>query len=133
MFNPIQTSTTTTTNTTNTTTTLGLLDLASIDQLRTIDFNDNYVGVLGQKIVISVHLGKNTQTKIEGIPSHFSLTKMLKKLKAKDMLACGGHIAKDKETGCEFIVLQGRFTAEVTAFLTSEGIVDAECIVCRGE
>ena len=54
-------------------------------------------------------------------------------LKAKDMLSCGGHIAKDKDTGCEFIVLQGRFTTEVAAFLTSEGIVDADCIVFRGE
>ena len=98
------------------------------------NFNDTQLdSVLGQKIVISVQRGKNTQTKIEGIPSHFCLNKLLKKLKAKDMLACGGHIAKDKETGCEFIVLQGRFTAEVTAFLTSEGLVDADCIVCRGE
>jgi hypothetical protein len=48
-------------------------------------------------------------------------------------LSCGGHIAKDKETGCEFIVLQGRFTTEVAAFLTSEGIVDADCILFRGE
>jgi translation initiation factor 1 (eIF-1/SUI1) len=97
------------------------------------NFNDTHLGVLGQKIVISVYRGKNTQTKIEGIPSQFSLNKLLKKLKAKDMLSCGGHIAKDKETGCEFIVLQGRFMTEVAAFLTSEGIVDADCIVYRGE
>jgi translation initiation factor 1 (eIF-1/SUI1) len=98
------------------------------------NFNDTHLGgVLGQKIVISVQRGKNTQTKIEGIPSQYSLNKLLKKLKAKDMLSCGGHIAKDKDTGCEFIVLQGRFTTEVAAFLTSEGIVDADCIVFRGE
>jgi translation initiation factor 1 (eIF-1/SUI1) len=98
------------------------------------NFNDTHLGgVLAQKIVISVQRGKNTQTKIEGIPSQYSLNKLLKKLKAKDMLSCGGHIAKDKETGCEFIVLQGRFTMEVAAFLTSEGIVDADCILFRGE
>jgi len=98
------------------------------------NFNETHLsGVLGQKIVISVQRGKNTQTKIEGIPSQYSLNKLLKKLKAKDMLSCGGHIAKDKETGCEFIVLQGRFTTEVAAFLTGEGIVDADCIVFRGE
>jgi len=49
------------------------------------------------------------------------------------MLACGGHIAKDKGTGCEFIVLQGRFSSEVVAFLTSEGLADSDNIVCRGE
>lgn len=98
------------------------------------NFNDTQLdGVLGHKIVISVHRGKNTQTKIEGIPSKFSLNKLLKKLKAKDMLACGGHIAKDKGTGCEFIVLQGRFSSEVVAFLTSEGLADSDNIVCRGE
>ena len=98
------------------------------------NFNDTQLdGVLGNKIVISVHRGKNTQTKIEGIPSKFSLNKLLKKLKAKDMLACGGHIAKDKGSGNKFIVLQGRFSAEVVSFLTSEGLVDAESIVCRGE
>jgi translation initiation factor 1 (eIF-1/SUI1) len=132
MSNPIQTSKSST---------FGIFDFASVDQAQArslaLNFNDindtQHQGVLGQKIVISIQRGKNMQTKIEGIPSHFSLNKLLKKLKAKDMLACGGHIAKDKETGCEFIVLQGRFTAEVTAFLTSEGLVDADCIVCRGE
>jgi translation initiation factor 1 (eIF-1/SUI1) len=119
--------------TTNTTNTLGTFNFSSIDQSQALNFNDTNQGVLGQKIVISVQRGKNTQTKIEGIPSQYCLNKLLKKLKAKDMLSCGGHIAKDKETGCEFIVLQGRFTAEVVAFLTSEGLVDADCIVCRGE
>jgi len=123
---------------TSTASTFGTFDFASVDQGQSqalaLNFNDTeHQGVLGQKIVISIQRGKNMQTKIEGIPSQFSLKKLLKKLKAKDMLACGGHIAKDKETGCEFIVLQGRFTAEVTAFLTSEGLVDADCIVCRGE
>lgn len=116
-----------------TTNTLGTFNFSSIDQSQALNFNDTNQGVLGQKIVISVQRGKNTQTKIEGIPSQYCLNKLLKKLKAKDMLSCGGHIAKDKETGCEFIVLQGRFTAEVVAFLTSEGLVDADCIVCRGE
>jgi translation initiation factor 1 (eIF-1/SUI1) len=105
-------------------------DIVPIGQA--FDLDDTHVDVLGQKIVISVHRAKNTVTKIEGIPTHFSLGKLLKKLKAKDMLSCGGHVAKDKDTGSEFIVLQGSFSVEVAKFLTSEGIVDADCIVCRG-
>jgi translation initiation factor 1 (eIF-1/SUI1) len=97
-----------------------------------IEFDKDHVHVLGQKITISVHRGKNTVTKVEGIPAHFSLNKLLKKLKAKDMLSCGGHIAKDKESGSEFLVLQGSVSAEVAAFLTQEGLADAECIVQRG-
>jgi translation initiation factor 1 (eIF-1/SUI1) len=105
-------------------------DIVPIGQA--FDLDDTHVDVLGQKIVISVHRAKNTVTKIEGIPTHFSLEKLLKKLKAKDMLSCGGHVAKDKDTGSEFIVLQGSFSVEVAKFLTSEGIADADCIVCRG-
>ena len=88
--------------------------------------------VLGAKIVISVHRGKNTVTKIEGIPHQYSLVKLLNKLKLKDALACGGHIAKDKETGRDFIVLQGSFSAEVSAFLIQNGITNADCIIHRG-
>lgn len=88
--------------------------------------------VLGAKIVISVHRGKNTVTKIEGIPDQYSLVKLLNKLKLKDALACGGHIAKDKETGRDFIVLQGSFSAEVSTFLIQNGITNADCIVHRG-
>jgi ubiquitin C len=93
---------------------------------------DDCANVLGQKIIISVQKGKCTVTKVEGIPAKFCLGKLLKKLKAKDMLSCGGHVAKDKETGSEFIQLQGGFSAEVAQFLIQEGICDADCIVRRG-
>lgn len=98
-----------------------------------LDIDDVHVDVLGrQKVIISVHRGKKTVTKVEHIPSHFDLHKILKELKSKDMLSCGGHIAKHTETKHELIVLQGSFSAEVAAFLTSNGIVDPECIVYRG-
>jgi translation initiation factor 1 (eIF-1/SUI1) len=98
-----------------------------------LDMDDVHVDVLGrQKVIISVHRGKKTVTKIEHIPAHFDLHKILKELKSKDKLSCGGHIAKHAETKDELIVLQGAFSAEVAAFLTSNGIVDPECIVYRG-
>ena len=98
-----------------------------------LDMDDVHVDVLGrQKVIISVHRGKKTVTKVEHIPSHFDLHKILKELKSKDMLSCGGHIAKHTETKHELIVLQGSFSVEVAAFLTSNGIVDPECIVYRG-
>jgi translation initiation factor SUI1 len=87
---------------------------------------------LGHKIMISVHRGKKTITKIEGIPNKFNLTKILKKLKSKDVLSCGGHIANDKETGKDFIVLQGSFSAEIAEFLTQQGITEGRFIVHRG-
>jgi translation initiation factor 1 (eIF-1/SUI1) len=90
------------------------------------------VNVLGESIVISVKRGKHTVTQVEGIPSKFCLRKLLKRLKAKDELSCNGHVAKDKESGCEFLVLQGSFSAAVAAFLTREGLADADCIVHRG-
>ena len=98
-----------------------------------LDMDDVHVDVLGrQKVIISVHRGKKTVTKVEHIPSHFDLHKILKELKSKDMLSCGGHIAKHTETKDELIVLQGSFSVEVAAFLTNNGIVDPECIVYRG-
>ena len=97
-----------------------------------MDFGDGQVDVLGRKIIISVQKGKCTVTKVEGIPAKFCLGKLVKKLKAKDMLSCGGHVAKDKESGSELLVLQGSFSAEVAAFLTREGLADAECILRRG-
>ena len=98
-----------------------------------LDIDDVHVDVLGrQKVIISVQRGKKTVTKVEHIPSHFDLHKILKELKSKDMLSCGGHIAKHTETKDELIVLQGSFSVEVAAFLTSNGIVDPECIVYRG-
>ena len=87
---------------------------------------------LGHKIMVSVHRGKKTITKIEGIPNKFNLSKILKKLKSKDVLSCGGHIANDKETGKDFIVLQGSFSAEIAEFLTQEGITEGRFIVHRG-
>ena len=97
-----------------------------------IDNDCGHASVLGAKIVISVQRGKNTVTKIEGIPNQYSLAKLLKKMKAADVLSCGGHIAKDNDTGREFIVLQGSFSTEVSTFLVQTGIADVDCIVHRG-
>jgi translation initiation factor 1 (eIF-1/SUI1) len=97
-----------------------------------LEFDDNQVRLLGHKITISAQRGKNTLTKVEGIPTQFCLSTLLKKLKAKDMLACGGHVAIDTKSGSEFLVLQGSFSAEVESFLIREGIADADCIVHRG-
>jgi translation initiation factor 1 (eIF-1/SUI1) len=95
------------------------------------DYDDDD-DVLGHKIIISVHRGKKTITKIEGIQDKFNLVKILKKLKSKDVLSCGGHIAKDKETGKDFIVVQGSYSTEITAFLTQEGIAEERFIIYRG-
>ena len=94
--------------------------------------NDDDDSGFGCKIMISVHRGKKTITKIEGIPDKFNLVKILKKLKSKDVLSCGGHIAKDKETGKDFIVVQGSYSSEIAAFLTQEGIAEERFIVFRG-
>ena len=94
--------------------------------------NDDDDDGFGCKIMISVHRGKKTITKIEGIPDKFNLVKILKKLKSKDVLSCGGHIAKDKETGKDFIVVQGSYSSEIAAFLTQEGIAEERFIVFRG-
>jgi translation initiation factor 1 (eIF-1/SUI1) len=48
------------------------------------------------------------------------------------MLSCGGHIAKDKETGKDFIVLQGSYSSEVAAFLAQEGIAEERNVIYRG-
>jgi len=104
---------------------LGFADLMHVNRTQCFD-------VLGPKIVISVRRGKKTITKVEGIPTQFNLGQLLKRLKAKDMLSCGGHVAKNKESGNEFLVLQGSFPAEVAAFLTREGLAEADCIVQRG-
>ena len=101
------------------------------------DDGDSAAGtVLGRKVVISAQSGKHKVTKVEGIPAKFCLGKLVKKLKAKDMLSCGGHVAKDKETGSEFIQLQGGSDASATKvaqFLIQDGICDGrDCILCRG-
>jgi translation initiation factor 1 len=88
--------------------------------------------ILAQKIMISVHRGKKTITKIEGIPDKFNLVKILKKLKSKDVLSCGGHIAKDKETGKDFIVVQGSYSLEIETFLVQEDITEKRLIIHRG-
>ena len=93
-----------------------------------MDFGDGQVDVLGRKIIISVQKVPHLVTIIEGVT--VPLAELLKKL--KKLLSCGGHVAKDKETGSEFIQLQGGFSAEVAQFLIQEGICDADCIVHRG-
>ena len=96
------------------------------------DDNDNDDDIFAQKISISVHRGKKTITKIEGIPDKFNLVKILKKLKSKDVLSCGGHIAKDKETGKDFIVVQGSYSYEIETFLIQEDIAEKRLIIHRG-
>jgi translation initiation factor 1 (eIF-1/SUI1) len=96
------------------------------------DDNDNDDDILAQKIMISVHRAKKTITKIEGIPDKFNLVKILKKLKSKDVLSCGGHIAKDKETGKDFIVVQGSYSLEIETFLVQEDITEKRLIIHRG-
>ena len=96
-----------------------------------MDFGDGQVDVLGRKIIISVQKVPHLVTIIEGVT--VPLAELLKKL--KKLLSCGGHVAKDKETGSEFIQLQGGsndFSAKVAQFLIQEGICDADCIVHRG-
>ena len=84
--------------------------------------------VLGRKITISVQAGKRKVTKVEGIPEQYSLEKLLKKL--QKMHSCGGHVAKDE--GEKFLVLHGKFSAEVTRFLMQEGLADSDGIIHRG-
>ena len=71
-------------------------------------------------------------TTVEGIPETHNLGELLKKLKAKDMLSCGGHVAQDKATGNRLLVLQGSFSAQVARCLTREGVASADCIEHRG-
>jgi len=104
---------------------------------QTLDLDDNdgdsAAGtVLGRKIVVSVQSGKHKVTKVEGIPAKYSLGELLKKMKAQSVFSCGGHVAKDKESGREFLVLQGSFSAAVAAFLAREGVADSDSIVRRG-
>jgi translation initiation factor 1 len=106
------------------------LNIATITHSGSSDGHDD--DGFGRKIMISVHRGKKTITKIEGIPDKFNLVKILKKLKSKDVLSCGGHIAKDKETDKDFIVLQGSYSSEIAAFLAQEGIAEERFIVFRG-
>jgi translation initiation factor 1 (eIF-1/SUI1) len=100
--------------------------------------DDGHVDVLAKrKILISVQKmkkkkGEGEVTKVEGIPETHNLGELLKKLKAKDMLSCGGHVAQDKATGSRLLVLQGSFSAQVARFLTREGVASADCIMHRG-
>jgi len=100
--------------------------------------DDGHVDVLAKrKILISVQKVKKKKgtgevTKVEGIPENHDLGELLKKLKAKDMLSCGGHVAQDKATGSKLLVLQGRFSAQVARFLTREGVASVDCIMHRG-
>jgi translation initiation factor 1 (eIF-1/SUI1) len=98
----------------------------------------SHVDVLTRRrILISVHKvkkkrGEGEVTKVEGIPDNHDLCDLLKKLKAKNMLSCGGHVAEDKATRSKFLVLQGSFSAQVARFLTREGVASADCIERRG-
>jgi translation initiation factor 1 (eIF-1/SUI1) len=112
---------------------LGLSDLVRFNPV--VDFGDDHqvpVDVLGRKIIISVQKAPHLVTIIDGVTA--PLAELLKKL--RKLLSCGGHVAKDKKTGSEFIQLLGGSDASATKvaqFLIQEGICDARaCIVCRG-
>jgi len=97
------------------------------------DDGDSAAGtVLGRKVVISAQSGKHKVTKVEGIPSKHGLKELLKQMRAKKVLSCGGHVAKDKESGREFLVIQGNVSAAVAAFLMQQGVADGDSIVRRG-
>ena len=97
------------------------------------DDGDSAAGtVLGRKVIISAQSGKHKVTKVEGIPSKHSLDELLKKMWAEKVLSCGGRVAKDKESGREFLVLQGNVSAAVAAFLMQEGVAEGDSIVRRG-
>jgi translation initiation factor 1 (eIF-1/SUI1) len=114
--------------------TLSFSDLVSGS--RFLDFDDDGDSaagtVLGRKVVISAQSGKHKVTKVEGIPAKHSLGELLKKMRATNVLSCGGHVAKDKASGRELLVLQGSVSAAVAAFLVREGVADSDSIVRRG-
>ena len=68
-------------------------------------------------------------TKVEGIPPHHRLHKLLNRMKAQGILAHGGHVAKDDATDLKFLVLHGNVAEAVAAFLQREGVVGSGCIV----
>jgi translation initiation factor 1 (eIF-1/SUI1) len=113
---------------------LGLSDLVNFNPV--MDLGDDChvpVDVLGRKIIISVvQKGPHKLTIIEGILA--PLGELLKKL--TKLLSCGGHVAKDKKTGSQFIQLLGgsnEFASKVGQFLIQEGICNSrDCIECRG-
>jgi hypothetical protein len=113
---------------------LGLSDLVNFNPV--MDLGDDRhvpVDVLGRKIIISVvQKGPHKLTIIEGILA--PLGELLKKL--TKLLSCGGHVAKDKKTGSQFIQLLGgsnEFASKVGQFLIQEGICNSrDCIECRG-
>jgi translation initiation factor 1 (eIF-1/SUI1) len=113
---------------------LGFSHLITCNQVLGFDDDDDSTAgtVLGRKIVVSVQSGKHKVTKVEGIPAKHSPGELLKKMKAKSVFSCGGHVAKDKDSGRELLVLQGNFSAAVAAFLVQEGVADSDSVVCRG-
>ena len=107
---------------------------------QSLDFDDDGDSAAGtvlgrKKVVISEQSGVSGQhkvTKVEGIPSKHNLGDLLKDMRAKKVLSCGGHVAKDKESGREFLVIQGNVSAAVAAFLMQQGVADGDSIVRRG-
>ncbi len=90
---------------------------------------------LARKIVISsISEQKQQVTKVEGIPAHHRLDKLLNKMKAQKVLSHGGHVAKDEGSELKFLVLQGNVAAAVAQFLVQEGVADSGSImhVCGG-
>ena len=106
---------------------------------QSLDFDDDGDSAAGtvlgrKKVVISAQSGQGLHkvTKVEGIPAKHSPGELLKKMKAKSVFSCGGHVAKDKESGREFLVIQGNVSAAVAAFLMQQGVADGDSIVRRG-
>ena len=106
---------------------------------QSLDFDDDGDSAAGtvlgrKKVVISAQIGQGQHkvTKVEGIPSKHNLGDLLKDMRAKKVLSCGGHVAKDKESGREFLVIQGNVSAAVAAFLMQQGVADGDSIVRRG-
>jgi hypothetical protein len=83
-----------------------------------------------QKVVISSSsVQKQLVTKVEGIPAHHRLDKLLNKMKAQNVFSHGGHVAKDVGSELKFLVLPGNVAAAVAAFLVQEGVADSGSIV----
>lgn len=100
------------------------------------DFKEESVGnEFPNKQVDKVHLrvqkrtGKKYLTTIQGIPTKFSLKKLLKAFKKE--FCCNGTIVEDEELG-SIIQLQGDKRKEVAEFLLSESVVDKANLQVHG-
>ncbi len=84
----------------------------------------NFVDIRNQQ-----RSGRKSITLVQGIPSEFSLKKMLRYF--KHTLNCNGTIIADEEHG-EILQIQGDRRREVAEFLIHEGIVERDMIRIHG-